>query len=82
MASFLVNETFRIEADADVRFLSLGAVYRAGDTITGLIAAEARELLSAAPEGALTAQDDEAEVVVNHFIATGGNVGAAGKGEV
>lgn len=82
MASFLINKTFSIPLDAQgLRSLSPGAVYIEGDTITGLRAAEARELLSVAPEGALTAQDEEAEVVTNHFIQASGSVRASGESE-
>lgn len=82
MASFHVEKGFRIEEGADVRFLTVGAVYMAGDTITGLSGAEAAELLKIAPEGALTAADEEAETLATRHIRLSGSVAPSGDSEV
>lgn len=69
MAAFKVLQPFRIAQDAQVRFLSPGAIYLVGDTITGLIAAEANELLALAPDGTFEPADAEAETVADRRAA-------------
>lgn len=67
MAAFRVLKNFEIAGDADVRFLSPGAVYIAGDIINGLIAAEANELLARAPAGSFEPADEEAQHIQASF---------------
>lgn len=63
MASFYVMENFTTPADAQLRFLPPGGVYIAGDTINGLTAAEAGELLLMAPAGTFQPTDEAGKTV-------------------
>lgn len=70
MASFRVLSNFRRDT---------GEVYIAGDTITGLSAAEAKDLLQAAPAGTFTPVDEEAQTVADYIIRIGGSLGTEGE---
>lgn len=63
MAAFKVLKEFAIAPEHDVRHLTVGAVYQPGHDVTGLIAAEAGELLLLAPEGTFEPLDAEAQTV-------------------
>lgn len=79
MAAFKVLIDFEVAGDTSgLKHLQPGGVYRAGDTVNGLRAAEARELLEHAPAGALEAMDEEAETVATYVLRLSGDVGSAG----
>lgn len=63
MAAFKVLNPFEISADHEPKHLTPGAVYLPGHDITGLMAAEAGELLLFAPEGTFEPIDSEAKTV-------------------
>lgn len=63
MAAFKVLQQFEIHHNDTLKHLTSGAVYLPGHDITGLMAAEAGELLLLAPEGTFEPLDAEAQTV-------------------
>jgi hypothetical protein len=78
MAAFKVLQTFRVTGEMQPQWLAAGAVYREGDTISGLTAPETVELLKMAPEGSFEAKDEEAVNLATYVVNLGGKLGTSG----
>jgi hypothetical protein len=82
MAAFTVLVDFRVTEDMHPTRLTPGAFYRSGETVNGLSAAEALELLRIAPEGTFGAADEEAQTVATRHIELSGGMKPTGEAEV